>query len=53
MADKAVNSNQRVVLEAMPAYERRIVHIALREHPDVITKSIGRDKNRKITIIPK
>lgn len=53
MADKAVKSNQRVVLEAMPAYERRIIHIVLRDHPDVITKSIGRDNNRKITIIPK
>lgn len=53
MAEKAVNSNQRVVLEAMPAYERRLVHIALRDHPGVVTKSIGRDKNRKVTIIPK
>ncbi len=53
MAERAVANRERVVLEAMPAYERRIIHIALRNHPAVITKSIGRDKNRKVTIIPK
>lgn len=53
MAERAVANGERVVLEAMPAYERRIVHIALRDHPDVFTKSIGRDTNRKVTIIPK
>jgi len=53
MAEQAVANNERVVLEAMPAYERRIIHIALRDHPTVITKSIGRDNNRKVTIIPK
>ena len=53
MADRAITNNERVVLEAMPAYERRLIHIALRDHPDVFTKSIGRDKNRKVTIIPK
>ena len=53
MAEQAVANQERVVLEAMPAYERRIIHIALRDHPTVITKSIGRDNNRKVTIIPK
>lgn len=53
MAQRAVSSGRRVVLEAMPAYERRIVHITLRDHPDVYTKSVGGDDNRKVTIIPK
>lgn len=53
MAERAVTNGERVVLEAMPAYERRLIHIALRNHPAVVTKSIGRDKNRKVTIIPK
>jgi len=53
MAERAVANKERVVLEAMPAYERRLVHLALRDHPAVFTKSIGRDKNRKVTIIPK
>jgi len=53
MADRAVSTDRRVVLEAMPAHERRLIHLALRDHPAVITKSIGSDDNRKVTIIPK
>ncbi len=53
MAERAVATRKRVVLEAMPAYERRIIHLALKDHPAVFTKSIGGDDNRKVTIIPK
>lgn len=53
MAERAVASQKRVVLEAMPAFERRVIHVALKNHPAVITKSIGTDENRKVTIIPK
>lgn len=53
MAERAVATGRRVVLEAMPAYERRIIHIALKDHPKVFTKSIGGEDNRKVTIIPK
>jgi spoIIIJ-associated protein len=53
MAEKAVATRERVVMEAMSAYERRIIHMALRDHPAVFTKSIGRENNRKVTIIPK
>ena len=53
MAERVAASGRRVVLEAMPAYERRIVHLALRDHPEVITKSVGDGDNRKVTILPK
>lgn len=53
MAERVAFSRQRVVLEAMPAHERRIIHIALRDHPQVTTKSIGEGERRKVTIIPK
>ena len=53
MADRVAFSQQRVVLEAMPPNERRIIHIALRAHPQVTTKSIGEGDNRKVTILPK
>ena len=46
-------TGRRVVLEAMPAHERRLIHLALRDHPKVYTKSIGTDENRKVTIVPK
>ncbi len=53
MADRVAFSQQRVVLEAMPANERRIIHIALRDHPQVTTMSIGEGDHRKVTILPK
>ena len=53
MAERAVSTRRRVILEAMPASERRIVHLALRDHPGVITKSIGEGDRRKVTIIPR
>ncbi|MCK4316868.1 MAG: single-stranded DNA-binding protein, partial [Anaerolineae bacterium] len=41
------------VLEPMSPYERRIVHIALRGHPQVTTQSVGEGDRRKVTIIPR
>jgi spoIIIJ-associated protein len=52
MANQAVQSGRRQVLEPMPANERRLVHIALRDYPGVVTESIGSDPRRKVTIIP-
>ena len=53
MADQCVKQNRRQMLEPMSAQERRIVHLALRNHPDVYTESIGEGSKRKVTIIPK
>jgi spoIIIJ-associated protein len=53
MADRAVATGRVVALEAMPARERRIVHLALRDVPDVSTQSIGEGEGRKVTIIPR
>jgi spoIIIJ-associated protein len=53
MAERVAFSQQQVVLEAMPAHERRIIHIALRNNPQVTTKSIGEGDNRKVTITPR
>lgn len=53
MADQATRSNRVVALEPMPPYERRIVHMALRNRSDVQTRSVGEGSGRKVTIIPK
>ena len=53
MADQVSQSGRRQTLEPMPAGERRIIHIALRDHPDVKTESTGDDPYRKVTIVPK
>jgi spoIIIJ-associated protein len=53
MAQKVESSGQSITLEPMPANERRIVHLALADHPAVITQSTGDRDIRKVVIIPK
>jgi len=53
MAQQVVERGRSISLEPMPANERRIIHIALRNHPDVFTESIGEYDRRKVTIFPK
>jgi spoIIIJ-associated protein len=50
MADQAVHTGRRQVLEPMPANERRLIHLELRDHPQVTTESIGEEPGRKVTI---
>lgn len=52
MADEAVQRNHTVSLEPMPPHERRIIHLALRERSDVVTRSVGEGAARKVTIVP-
>jgi len=52
MADKAVKSGRPMTLEVMPAYERRIIHMALRQHPSVRTESDGEGSRRRVRIYP-
>lgn len=53
MADQAIKTGRRQILEPMPSNERRLIHIELRDHPQVNTESIGEEPRRKVTIIPK
>jgi spoIIIJ-associated protein len=53
MADQAIKTGRRQVLEPMPANERRIIHIELRDHPQVTTESVGEEPRRKVTILLK
>jgi spoIIIJ-associated protein len=52
MADQAIKTGRRQVLEPMPANERRIIHIELRDNEQVTTESVGDEPRRKVTIIP-
>jgi spoIIIJ-associated protein len=52
MAEQAVNTGRKQLLEPMPANERRLIHIELRDNPNVITESVGEDPRRKVTIMP-
>lgn len=50
MAEQVISTQKPAVLEAMPPYERRIVHLTLRDHPEVETHSIGEGDSRKVMI---
>ena len=52
MAEQVVVRGVPFTLEPMPAYERRIIHITLADHPDVTTESIGQGESRKVVIHP-
>ncbi|MBI2446330.1 MAG: hypothetical protein HYV51_00730 [Parcubacteria group bacterium] len=41
---------QPVALEAMTAYQRRIIHTELAIHPDIKTESIGDGGNRRVVV---
>ncbi|MCJ7512484.1 MAG: Jag N-terminal domain-containing protein [Anaerolineales bacterium] len=53
MAEQAVERGRTMILEPMPANERRIIHLELRDHPQVTTESTGEADQRKVTIIPR
>lgn len=53
LAEQAAQQKRTLSLEPMPANERRIIHLTLRDHPDVTTESVGMGEFRKVTIIPK
>ena len=40
-------------MEPMSPFERRIIHVALADNPDVTTESTGIGEARKVVIIPK
>ena len=52
MAEKSKRIRKPISLGHMSAYDRRIVHMALKDDPDVRTKSKGEGYMRKLTIFP-
>ena len=40
-------------LHPMPPAERRVIHIALKEHPDVMSESVGEGAARRLIIRPR
>ena len=50
LAAKARTMNKSVVLEPMNPYERRVIHSALQNNPNITTHSIGEEPYRKVVI---
>lgn len=53
MAEQVIHTGRRQNLEPMPANERRVIHLELRDHEFVSTESVGEEPNRKVTIVLK
>ena len=53
IAEQVKAGQTSFTLEPMSAYERRIIHLALAEHPDVTTQSIGEGEARKVVVLPR
>ena len=52
-AEQASATGRRVELEPMSAVERRIVHEALKDDPEVETASEGAEPNRYVVVLPR
>ena len=53
LADKSKKIRKPISLGQMNGYDRRIVHLALKDDPEVQTKSRGEGYMRKLVIFPK
>jgi spoIIIJ-associated protein len=53
LAEQVQRNRRLIMLEPMPADERRIIHLALADHPDITTQSMGEGEMRKVAILLK
>ncbi len=53
LAEQVKLEHRDITLEPMSASERRIIHLTLADHPEVVTHSIGAGEDRKVVISPK
>ena len=53
LAEQVKRDRRLIMLEPMPADERRIIHLTLADHPDVTTQSMGEGDMRKVAILLK
>jgi len=51
LAEQVKLRRHSITLEPMPPDERCIIHLALADHPDVLTHSIGKGGGRKVVIL--
>ena len=53
VADEVALTKKEKTLPSMPAYERRVVHLALAGRSDVATESVGQEPERRIVVSPR
>lgn len=52
VANKAVETGRKIILEPMNPYERRIIHSALADNAEIKTASEGKEPVRYIVVVP-
>ena len=52
LREKASDSGKTVVVNPMSAHDRRVIHMALRDTPEVSTRSEGEGSMRRVLIVP-
>lgn len=52
VSNEVALTKKEKILDPMPAYERRIIHLELAERSDVTTESIGKEPYRRVVIKP-
>lgn len=53
VAKKVIGSGREISLEPMNPQERRVIHVALKDYPEIVTYSKGEEPYRKIVIAPR
>lgn len=53
VAKTVIRTGKKITLEPMSAYERKIIHSKLQDHPQINTYSIGEEPYRKVVITKK
>lgn len=53
VASRVADTGRSITLEPMPPAERRMVHIALSDHPSVTTESTGYGDSRQVVVLLK
>lgn len=52
-ANQAITTRQPVYLPPMSPLERRVIHLALKDHTEVETESVGEGHSRRVVVKPK
>ena len=53
IAEQVTQKREPFALEPMSAFDRRVIHMTLADHPEVITESRGEDEARRVVVVPK
>ena len=53
LAEKSLRIGKPISLGQMSPYDRRVIHLALKDHPAVKTRSRGEGSRRKLVIFPR